>query len=246
MGLKRTLINIVCGLIPGHKARSHTRVVLNNPKMVHDYVEFVRDWANKNCGGVKKLSLEFGVGCHNLVVLLNNEHVFKFSLVNRPSRGPREKRITDALRAASPIHLPEMEVFEWRGTIVRRYEFIHGKLISEFDPKYINQNTEKLAKQLANFMYCVGRADPDEIRDLKPTPDAAPGYLYGWFHNDLGNNFIMDDELNIVGFIDNEKAEFCNFQDGLSLTAHFWDKHGIRGLMVATLAEYSKLYYGNK
>ena len=246
MGLKKTLINIVCGLVPGRQTRSRVRVVLNNPKQVHEYVDFVREWANKNCGGVHKMSLEFGVGCHNLVVLLNDQHAFKFSLVNRPSRGPREKRITDALRTISPIHLPEMETFEWNNTIVRRYEFIHGKLISEFDPKFINQNREKIAKQLANCMFAVGRADPEAIRDLKPTKNAKPDYLYGWFHNDLGNNFIMDDDLNIVAFIDNEKAEFCDFKEGLSLTSHFWDKLGIRGLMVATLAEYSKLYYGNR
>ncbi|MBR6685746.1 MAG: hypothetical protein IKL37_05830 [Alphaproteobacteria bacterium] len=245
MGFRRTFANIVCGFIPNRKARSRIRVVLNNPS-IHSYVRFVKDWAKKNCGGVRKLSLEFGVGCHNLVVLLNDEHVFKFPLVNRPNPGPREMRITDALRSVSPIHFPEMEIIEWNGILVRRYEFIHGKLLCDFDASYINANREKLVQQLAQFMYTVGRADPAEIRDLKPSPDSVPGFMYGWFHNDIGQNFIMDDELNIVGFIDSEKAAFCDFRKSLYSASHFWDKNGYQSLMVDLIAAYSQLYYSNK
>ena len=246
MSLRHTLVNIICGFVPGKKTRSRVRIFLMYPA-AFSYVRYVKRWARENCGGVQNMYLDFGVGCHNLVVLLNKQHVFKFSLVdNRPSRAPREKRIVDALRNVSPIHLPEVELIDWDGTIVRHYEFIRGKLISEFEPWYINQHKEKIAKQLAEFMFAVGRADPDEIRDLKPNQDAKPGYLYGWFHNDLGNNFIMDDDLNVVAIIDNEKTEFCNFRNGLSMTSHFWDKLDVLGLMVATLVEYSKLYYSDR
>ena len=244
MGIRRTLANIICGFIPNKKSRSRARVVLNNPS-IHSYVRFVKDWAKRNCGGVRKISLEFGVGCHNLVVLLNDEHVFKFPLVNRPNPGPREKRITDALRPISPIHFPHMEIIEWNGMLVRRYEFIHGKLLCDFTPAQINKHREKLVHQLANFMYTVGRADPSDIRDLKPSPDAQPDYLYGWFHNDIGQNFIMDDDLNIVGFIDAEKAAFCDFRKSLYTASHFWDKQGYNSLMVDLLAEYSRLYYAD-
>jgi hypothetical protein len=75
-------------------------------------------------------------------------------------------------------------------------------------------------------------------------PDAQPDYLYGWFHNDIGQNFIMDDDLNIVGFIDAEKAAFCDFRKSLYTASHFWDKQGYQSLMVDLLAEYSRLYYG--
>ena len=91
----------------------------------------VRGWADKNCGGVRKLKLDFGVGCHNMVVMLNDEHVFKIPLLKRENPGPREKRIVDAMRTVSPIYFPEMEIMNWDGVLVRRYEFIHGKLLCD-------------------------------------------------------------------------------------------------------------------
>lgn len=245
MSVRSLFANIVCGFIPNHKIRSRVRVVLNNPS-IHKYVRMVRNWADQNCGGVHKLKLDFGVGCHNLVVLLNDEHVFKIPLLNRENPGPREKRIVDAMRTVSPIYFPEMEIMNWDGVLVRRYEFIRGKLLCDFDSKYITKNRSKIAKQLAKFMYEIGRVDFDEIRDLKPTPDAVPGFMYGWFHNDIGQNFLMDDYLNIVGFIDSEKAAFCDFRTSLSMAEHFWNKNGYSGLMVELLVEYSKLYYSKR
>lgn len=242
MSVRSLFANIVCGFIPNHKTRSRVRVVLNNPS-VHKYVRMVRGWADKNCGGVRKLKLDFGVGCHNLVVMLNDEYVFKIPLLNRENPGPREKRIVDAMRTVSPIYFPEMEIMNWDGVLVRRYEFIHGKLLCDFDAKYIVANRAKIAHQLAKFMYEIGRVDFAEIRDLKPDATAKPDYMYGWFHNDIGQNFLMDDDLNIVGFIDAEKAAFCDFRTSLTAAEHFWDKHGYHGLMVDLLAEYSKLYY---
>lgn len=243
MKFRRLVSNIICGFIPNPKTRSKVRVVLNNPS-IKSCVKFVRRWADENCGGVKKLSMEFGVGCHNLVVLLNDTHVFKFFLVpGREARAYHELRVVTAFRDISPIKIPQMELMEYNDSVVRRYEFVHGKLLTDFDASYINKNCAKIARQLANFLYTIGCSDPAEIRDLKPTKNARPGYLYGWFHNDIGNNFLMDDDLNIIGFIDCEKMSFCDFKDSLAGASHFWDKHGIRGLMIELLAEYTKLYY---
>lgn len=244
MSFRRLLSNVVCGFIPNQKTRSRVRVVLNNPS-IKSYVKFVRHWANENCGGTHKLKLEFGVGCHNLVVLLNDKYVFKFFLVpGREARAYHEERFVKAFRDISPIKLPEMELMKYKDTVLRRYEFVAGKMLTDFDASYIVENKNKIAKQLARFLYEIGRADPAEIRDLKPTPYKEPGFLYGWFHNDIGNNFILDDDLNIVGFIDCEKACFCDYRDSLANAEHFWDKNGYRGLMVSVLAEYAKLYYG--
>lgn len=242
MSVRSLFANIVCGFIPNHKSRSRVRVVLNNPS-VHKYVRMVRAWADENCGGVRKLKLEFGVGCHNLVVLLNDEHVFKIPLIKRADLARREMRIVNAMRSVSPIRLPEMEIMEWDGVLVRRYEFIPGKLLCDFDAKYIVANRNKIARQLAEFMYEIGRIDFEEIRDLKPDPDVAPDFMYGWFHNDIGQNFLMDDDLNIIGFIDSEKAAFCDYRTSLSAAAHFWAKNKYDGLMVELLTEYAKLYY---
>ncbi len=243
MSLRRLISNVICGFIPNKKMRSKVRVVLNNPS-IKKYIKLVRRWADKNCGGVRKLSIEFGVGCHNLVVLLNDMHVFKFFLVpGRESRAYHEVRVLDTFRKITPIRFPEIELIKYAGTVVRRYEYIPGKLLTDFSPDKINQHREKIAKQLANFLYVIGCSDPVELRDLKPAPDARPGYLYGWFHNDIGNNFMLDDDFNIVGFIDCEKMAFCDFKESLSGASHFWDKNGIRGLMISVLAEYANLYY---
>jgi len=129
--------------------------------------------------------------------------------------------------------------------LVRRYDFVHGKLLCDFAPSEIYAHQEKIAKQLAEFMYKIGRADPAEIRDLKPDPNAVPGYMYGWFHNDIGNNCMLDDDMNIVGFIDCDKTAFCDFRTSLPYANHHWDKHGFKGLMVHTLYEYSKLYFAH-
>lgn len=246
MKIRRLLSNIVCGFIPARKTRSKVRIMLNNPSIRH-HIQYVRRWADKNCGGVKKLSVEFGVGCHNLVVLLNDEHVFKFFLVSgREQRAYHEERVVSALRKYSPIKIPAMELIPYDNSVVRHYEFVHGKMLTDFSPDYINKNIPKIAKQLADFLYVIGCADPDEIRDLKPDLDEKPGFLYGWFHNDIGNNFMMDDDLNIIAFIDCERMTFCDFKTALTGAEHFWDKNGIRGLMTHVLSEYSKSYYAKK
>lgn len=246
MALRHIFSNIICGFIPNKKTRSKVRVILNNPS-IYKYVKYVRRWADKNCGGVKKLSVEFGVGCHNLVVLLNDEHVFKFFLIpGRESRAYHESRVVTAFKNITPIRFPEMELIKYNNSIVRRYEYIPGKMLTDFSPVYINKNKTKIAQQLANFLYVIGNSDPSELSDLKPVSDANPDYLYGWFHNDIGNNFMLDDDLNIVGFIDCEKMAFCDFKESLTGAEHFWDKNGIRGLMIEILSEYTKLYYAKK
>lgn len=246
MSIRHLFTNIVCGLVPNKKSRSKLRVVLNNPK-IHKYIKYVRHWADKNCGGVQKIRIEFGVGCHNLVVILNDAHVFKFFLVpGREARAYHEARVVTALRNISPIRFPEMELIKYDNSVLRRYEFITGKMLTDFTPEQVQKNRTKIARQLANFLYVIGCADPEEIRDLKPVAAAQSGYLYGWFHNDIGNNFMLDDDFNIVGFIDCERADFCDFRRSLIDTEHFWNKQGYRGLMVELLAEYSKLYYSHK
>ena len=240
------LATIICGFIPSRALRHRIRIFMNNPS-IRTYVRFVRDWADENCGGVQSLRMSFGVGGKNLVVLLNRAHVFKFPLdtVNK-TIVTNELKICDALRPISPIYIPELEIINWHGILVRRYEYVAGKLLCDFSVSQIMQNREKLATQLANFMNVIGRANPMSLRDLKPSPNARAGYMYGWFQNDIGQNFLMDDEFNIVGFIDWEGAAFCDWRPTLRMAERFWNKNGYRGLMTDVLSEYSRLYYMDK
>lgn len=243
--LRRFFTNIICGFIPGDRARRRIRVMLNNPS-ARSYIKFVQQWADENCGGAKKISINFGVGCQNLIVVLNNAHVFKFSLTPSSLDYSREKRICNALRKHTTIRIPKMEIINWRGTIVRRYEFIPGKLLCDFPPSYVLANRRRLATQLAQFMFDIGHADPTSIRNFKKDKNTKPDYLYGWFHNDIGQNFLMDDKLNIIGFIDWDAVDFCDFKPSLYMAERFWNKNGFRGLMTDVLYQYSRIYYSNK
>ncbi len=243
--LRKFLANIVCGFIPGDKARRSVRVMLNNP-CARKYIKFVQNWADTNCGGAKKISINFGIGCQNLIVILNNAHVFKFSLTTNSGDYRRELSICNTLRKHTSFKIPEMEIINWNGTTIRRYEFISGKLLCDFPPGFIMSHRKKLASQLAQFMFEIGRVDPTAIREFKKTKNAKPDYLYGWFHNDIGQNFLMDNDLNIIGFIDWDAVDFCDFKPSMYMAERFWNKNGYRGLMTDVLYEYSKLYYATK
>ena len=56
----------------------------------------------------------------------------------------------------------------------------------------------------------------------------------------------MDDDLNIIGFIDWDAVDFCDFKPSMYMAERFWNKNGYRGLMTDVLYEYSKLYYAKK
>ena len=245
MRIRRFFVSILCAFIPWEKLRRRVRVLLNNPT-IHTYVKFVRKWANANCGGVKKLKINFGVGCRNLVVNLNDAHIFKFPLSGNGAVAVRETCICNALRSVCPIYMPAMELIRWRGMIVRRYEYIDGKLLCDFPVSRIIENRDRIARQLAEFIYFIGCADPESIREYKPVPDATPGFLYGWFHNDIGQNFLMDDDFNIVGFIDWEGASFCDFRITMRGVESFWNRNGYRGLMTDVLSYYSRLFYSEQ
>ena len=120
----------------------------------------------------------------------------------------------------------------------------HGACLGPNEKEDIKE-AEHIAKQIANMMYVVGRADPVEIRDLKPHPSEKPGYLYGWFQGDIWQNFMLDEKtFDITFFIDWEDTKFQSFRTALQVASHNWDKFGYKGIIVDVMAEYSKSYFG--
>lgn len=208
------------------------------------YVKFVRDYIGSTDA---KITTCVGGGCKNFIVLVNSQYAFKFPLNDDGTeRALRELRITTALRKYTKFKIPEMEIIKWNNMAVRRYEFFPGVVLGEIPPRIAMANRHHIAAQIAQFMYEIGRADPTEIRDLKPKKTAKPDFLYGWFHNDIGQNFILNpDTFDIVGFIDWETAVFDSFQVGLYIADHHWDKFGYRGMVVDIMAAYSKLYFAD-
>ena len=240
MKWRHLISNIICGFIPNKSKRDLTRVKIRYN--TRPFVKFVRDYMGDNN---VKITTCVGGGCKNFIVLVNSQFAFKFPLCDDGTeRALRELRITTALRKYSRFKIPEMEIIKWNNMAVRKYEFFPGVVLGEIPPRIAMANRHHIANQIAQFMYEIGRADPVEIRDLKPKKTAKPGYLYGWFHNDIGQNFILNpDTFDIVGFIDWEVAEFGSFKPGLYMADHHWDKFGYRGMVVDIMSAYSELYY---
>jgi len=229
--------------IPNKKFRDKLRVMIRYPR-VFGYIRFVRQYARnmKHCD----IKTRVGRGCRNFVVLLNDKYVFKFPLMSDGIEiAEREKRITDALRPISPIRIPEMKIIKHNGIAIRRYEFARGTLLSDIDPRVFAPHRIKIAKQIAEMIYKIGISDPESIRDLKPTPNEKPGYLYGWFQGDIWQNFMLDDDFNITYFIDWEDTMFQSFLPAMYVATRTWEKRGYRYMGISVMVEYSNLYFKN-
>lgn len=230
--INRFFTNIICGCIYNKETRRHVRVLLNSS--VLSDLRFIRKNIKRP---LRKIRTFVGYQARNLLISVNDEYIFKFPLRRNNSRelAIHEKRIVDALTPVSPIYIPPVEIFEHRGKLVRKYRFIHGAGIRQIPPETLDKNLNNLATQIAQFMYVIGASDPDSIRDLKPTPDAKPGYMYGWTQGDIYDNFIVDIKtMKIIAFIDWEDCEFRDFSNLFTTDRH--------NLMHLVKQEYDKLY----
>lgn len=245
--LRHFIANLIAMLMPTRALRDKVRAKIRYPQ-VRGYVKWVRDYARSHNMKKSKMKIRVGFGSKNYVIILNKKYVFKFPLwVDSVAASGREKRIVDVFQKISPIKTPGVELIKFGDIIVRKYDFVHGLTLVDLKAADVLRHREKIAKQIANFLYVVGRADPKELRDLKPKPDAKPGFLYGWFHGDIWQNFMLDPKtFDVVYFIDWEEAGFKDFRPSLRDTAHHWERYKYVGLIVDCMAEYAKLYYGDK
>ena len=231
--MKKLLINILCGFIPGRARRNRIRMELNNP--IRKWTRFAKSFSNQKHPKVK---YTYGFRCINFVVNIDNKWVFKFPLENDGWEiARREKRITDCLRKISPLKIPDMEILDFNGLAVRKYECINGVGFRSLDKQTQNKNADKIAKQLAEFLYVIGCAEPKEIRDLKKDKNDKPSIMHGWNQNDLWDNFLIDVKtFKVIGVIDWEGACFNDFYTCFT--------HGTRNNAIkdALLREYLKLY----
>lgn len=236
--VRRFFTNAICGLIYNRDTRRRVRVVLNSPMV--SSLRFIR----KNLGRpVRKIKTFVGYQARNLLISVNDEYIYKFPLrrSNSDELTLRESRIVSALAAISPIYVPPVDVYTHRGVLVRRYKFIHGYGLRQIPLDVAMANIDKLAKQIARFIYEIGCSDPETIRDLKPDTAANPGYMYGWSQGDICDNFIVDiNTMQIIAFIDWEDCRFGDFSN--IFTGDKNSPH--RELMVAVRAEYDRLYTG--
>lgn len=241
--MRHFLSNIIAGVIRKKSLRDKVRTMIRYPQ-IHIYTRYVRGLAR---GGKCKIRTAVGYGCKNWIVILNDERVFKFPLLNNGRAiAQREWRIIDAFSKISPIKIPSMKIIKYDGVYVREYEFATGKLLTDIPPKFILGNSVHIAKQLANFLYVIGKSDPRALRDLKPENADKPGYMYGWFQGDIWQNFMLDEKtFDITYFLDWEGTNYEDFRGSLRVASHNWDKFGYKGIIVDVMAEYSKLYMAN-
>ena len=238
--VRHFLVNVFCAFIPNKPLRKKMRVMLNSD--VNGCVRFIKHDLNK-----KKIGhIKFFVGyqARSLIVSVNNEYVYKFPLRRKDADklAVREKRIVDALSKISPIRVPGVELLKWNEKIVRKYEHISGVTLSQMKSDDVINHIDVLAPKIAKFIYDIACVDPKEIRDLKPSASARPGYCLGWYQGDIADNFIIDPEtFDVVAFIDWEDARFCDFS--WIFTAE--KRSPRRELMMAVGTEYDKLYNKN-
>ena len=231
--IHRFFTNVICGFIYNKDTRKRARVIMNSPML--SYIHFIHKNLNKP---LHKIKTFIGYQARNLLISANNEYIFKFPLrrSNSSELAIREKRIVDAFAPISPVYVPPVEILQHRGALVRKYKFIRGTTLRQIPTEILDKHTTKLAKQIARFIYKIASSDPESIRDLKPTPDAKPGYMYGWTQGDICDNFIVDlKTMKIVAFIDWEDSAFGDF------SRFFNTDH--KKLMTVVKREYDKLFY---
>lgn len=243
--IRHFLTNIICAFIPNKANRKKARAILNSN--VSSYIRFIK----RDIGGpVRKIKTFVGYNANSLLVSVNDEFIYKFPLRNTDwrERVAREERITNALRPISPIHIPKMQILQYRDKLVRKYEFIGGVHIMHLPRDVQIKHRNTLAKQIANFLYVVGCADPVEIRDMKPDPDTKPDFMRGWCQFDLYGNFIINPEtMQVVAYIDWEKARFADFSSVFNVTTHSpaCELEMARAFMAECGREYTKIYQEN-
>jgi len=237
--VRGAIVNTICAFIPVKSARRKARAILNSD--IIEYLFFIhRDMGAR----IKRVKFTTGFRGRNLILAINDRYIYKFPL--RWRRGEialREKRITDALRDASPVHIPPVTILEYKDKLVRKYDFIHGPQLNQLPYETVLKNKDKLAQQIARFIFDIGRANPRALRDLKPDPKSAPGYMYGWCQGDIYDNFMINpDTMEIIAFIDWEDSEFGDFSRFMTY-ARFPNE---QLLVPLVRAEYDRLYNKNQ
>ncbi len=179
-------------------------------------------------------------GDWNIGFIVENKYVFKVRKHNDiavpQDKIIRKKRITDAIAPFSPIRVLSIRIVQAGEYIFYKYSFIPGEKLNLIDVKKITKNREKLAKQIANFIYKIHNSRPVGIDDLK-TGDGD-----GWNHNDLCNNIIVDPAtMDIVGIIDWGRAGWGKLETELANTTVSSHKMRESGLDKIIREEYAKL-----
>lgn len=246
--MRKIFINLLCALIPSRKLRHRMRM-----RMTFDIRPLIK-FALKDAN-MKRVHIDIFQGhggMKKVIVVLDKRKAYKFPLVPARYDSPKtEKMFTDAFREISPLKLPKMEIvpMNMNGKIidVLKYDFVSGTPIGNVSKETLNKYGDKIARQLAEFLYAIGQSDPKSIKHLKPSVRAKPGFMYGWAHNDIGGNFLVNENTGkITAVIDWESAKFCDWSQDVLAAHKYLKNRNAEDIMVKTVIEYEKLYNSHK
>lgn len=212
--IRHAFTNVVCSFVPGRARRRRLRVIMNSPVLM--YLHFIRRDV-----GARLFNIRFLVGfrAKSLLIAVNNKYVYKFPLRHKNYRemAIREKRIVDEMRKISPIYIPPVRLMEYRGILIRRYDFVPGAGIRQLPADFVVRHRDAWARQIARFIDKIARTDPIAIRDLKPDSNIRPGFARGWYHWDVFDNIMIDANTGkIIAMIDWEDCQFGDFSPALN------------------------------
>ncbi len=184
-------------------------------------------------------------GGWNIGFIVDNRYVFKIRKFYDAASGAekilREKRITDAFAAISPIQIPKIDIIETAGYTFYKYDFIPGKNLNTFSLKTISKNSWEWGRQLAEFINAVHNSRPAAIDDLR---DRAGD---GWNHNDICNNIIVDKHtMKIIGLIDWEYSGWGTLETEFRNCTQFSKKMAKSGIGIAIELEYHAIQKKNR
>mgnify|MGYP001130103014 CR=1 FL=1 len=239
MALKKFISNIICGCIPNKRIRHRIRMRLTFD--IKPYIEFAK--RDSGIARPRVRTYQGHGGMKKIIVVISDKIAYKFPLVDARAGSPaREKLYADAFRKYSPIKLPDMELLSFNGRDVLKYEFIRGKTVQDTPRKILRQHSDKIAKDLAEFIFALGNCNPAALRPYIPAGE-TPGYMRGWYHGDIGGNFIINQSTGeIAAFLDWESAEFCDWTGDIMGAFRFMNNRGAGNIMLKTIIVYSRLY----
>ncbi len=234
------MTNMICGMIYNRQTRKRVRAALNSPLI--ELLAFI-----KKDSGIKhpKYKIITGFRGRNLLVQVNDKYIYKYPTQKcnfAPNIEVRERDITSGLAKISPVFIPVPTLLNFQDKIVRRYDVVRGISLRQLIERgsVYDMHKQDLAHQIANFLYVIAKSDPVNIRCYKDKPDDVPGFMYGWHHCDLLDNFMIDEKtFRVTSFIDWEEVGFGDFSEML------YDKNPILNDFMRVVGdEYTKIYKG--
>ena len=238
IAVRHFITNMICGLIYNQDTRKKVRAKLNSP--LFGLLAFIK----KDCGEKHfRYKTLIGFRAQNILIMANDKYIYKYpakKMSFAKNIEVRERDITTELAKVSPIYIPVPTLLKYEKKWLRRYDVVKGMSLRELmkKGKAYEEHKQYLAHQVAIFLDKIAKYDPKNLYKYKDKKDDKPGFMYGWHHCDLWDNFMIDPKtFKITSFIDWEEVAFGDLSGALG------DKNPkIKEFAELIKSEYIKIY----